>query len=266
MNNTGLNITELGEALRNQSVLAKAGAKFKTGLKLNEGLPVYTGSTIFWAGETDDAENGKGTFKNVTLSPKRLTSEILISLQANIQNSDIISHLKDDVARAINEKIESTILGSHSITANVPNGLFSGTPSLEISGVVSADNLFKMEQKLADNKAFGATTAYVLSPKGSIATRKALAGTNDRFVFDGATLSNQNVFITGNMTDDVATESGIVLGNWSELFIGIFDDLDIIIDDKTRIHEGVLRLIINFYCDIKVRRPEAFILGTIKNN
>lgn len=263
----GLSIESIAPGLRSQSAIFKAGATLKTGLEHNEGLPSYSGSTIKWAGETDPAENGKGTFSSPILSPKRLSSQIFISAQAGIQQEELIPLIKDDIARAIGEKIESTILGSHPQNFNIPNGLFTGSPVLTITGAPTAEKLMQMEVALSANKGFGSNTAFVTSPSGSIAIRKALAAekSNDRFTFDGATLSNQKVFLTESMSEDVAAESGIVLGNWSDLIVGIFGDgVDITYDNQTEAVNGYIRLIINFFCDIKIRRPESFILGSIK--
>lgn len=263
----GLSIESIAPALRSQSAIFRAGATLKTGLINNEKIPSYSGSAIHWTGETDPAENGTGTFRSPLLSPKRLSAEIFISAQASIQQEKLIPLVKDDIARAIAEKIESTILGGHEQNYNVPDGLFTGVPTLTITGEPSADKLMQMEAALSVNKGFGNTAAFIVSPRGAIAIRKALIAekSNDRFTFDGATLSNQKVFLTECMTDSVASESGIVLGNWSDLIVGVFGDgVDITFDDMTQAINGYIRLVINFYCDIKIRRPESFILSSIK--
>ena len=75
------------EPLRESLVLVKAGATFLTGLVGDVSIPVYTGSNATWKGETAAADNGQGTFSEVTLSPKRLTTFIDISKQFLNQDS-----------------------------------------------------------------------------------------------------------------------------------------------------------------------------------
>ena len=60
-------------ALRNNLVATKMGASFLGGLVGDVSIPTYDGSTVKWKGEIASADNGQGTFGEVTLTPHRLS-------------------------------------------------------------------------------------------------------------------------------------------------------------------------------------------------
>nr|DAQ01245.1 MAG TPA: major capsid protein [Caudoviricetes sp.] len=108
-------------------VLAKAGAHYITGLVGTVSLPKYSGSTVGWKGEIDEAADGAGTFSEVTFSPKRLTAYIDVSKQFLIQDSVGAEELlRNDLVKAISTKLEETILGSAAGDATKPAGIFNG--------------------------------------------------------------------------------------------------------------------------------------------
>ncbi|GAG62157.1 unnamed protein product, partial [marine sediment metagenome] len=65
--------------LRANLVLVKAGANFISGLVGNVSIPTYSGSTATWKSEVVTADDGAGTFDEVDLAPKRLTTYIDVS-------------------------------------------------------------------------------------------------------------------------------------------------------------------------------------------
>ena len=113
------------EPLRNRLVLTQAGATYMTGLVGNVSIPTYSGTNVAWKGEVAAASDGAGTFDEVELSPKRLTAYLDISKQFLIQDSvSAEAMLKNDIVRALAEKLESTILGNEAGSATQPAGIF----------------------------------------------------------------------------------------------------------------------------------------------
>ncbi|MGL4449897.1 MAG: phage major capsid protein, partial [Sarcina sp.] len=73
--------TSILEPLRNSLVMVNAGATYLSNLKGDVAIPSYSGSNVGWASEVDSATDGKGTFKEVVLKPKRLTAILDVSKQ-----------------------------------------------------------------------------------------------------------------------------------------------------------------------------------------
>ena len=147
------------EPLRANLVIAQAGANIMTGLVGNVSIPFYSGSTVNWEGEVDPAKDGAGTFSEVELSPKRLTAVIEVSKQFLLQDSVSAENmLRNDIVKAISNKLEATILGDEAGSNKVPAGMFNGVGAADLSfeGTVS------MEMELEDANVNGEYT-YIVS-------------------------------------------------------------------------------------------------------
>ena len=108
----GIDLWNIEQPLRSKNVLAQAGAKFISGLVGDVQIPVMSGNTCYWEGETAAAQDGGAAFTSVKLSPKRLSAVIEVSKQFLAQNSESVENiLREDLINAINQKLEQTILG-----------------------------------------------------------------------------------------------------------------------------------------------------------
>ena len=73
-----------------------------TGLVGDVSIPVYSGSNVAWKGEAVSADDGSGSFSEITLSPKRLTAYIDVTKQFLNQDSNSAeSLLRADIVRAL---------------------------------------------------------------------------------------------------------------------------------------------------------------------
>jgi HK97 family phage major capsid protein len=238
--------------LYDKLVLTQAGATYMTGLVGNISIPTYTGTSAAWAGEVDAAADGAGTFGEVNLEPKRLTTKIDISKQFLIQDSVSAEQmLRQDIVNAIKNKLEATILGSAAGSATQPAGIFNGATA----ATLTYDGTVDMEKALEDNKIYG-EKCYIVSPaiKATLRKAKVDAGSG-RFVLEGNEINGIKTLSTGN-------SAGIVLGDFSEYVIGQWGGIDLTVDPFTQAANGKVRLVINAYFDAKPRRATAFVAGT----
>lgn len=258
------------QPIRDNLVMVKAGSTFLTGLKGNIGIPSYSGSTVDWAGETEAAKNGKGAFKKIELSPKRLTAYMDISKQFLAQDSmSTDAMLTSDLARAIAIKLQRTILGKDAHDEKRPDGFFTGTPQFAINGVATFANLVAMESEVPVDEALVNNLAYLTSVKGAGILKSTLRAANvaEGFILEKGQANGYNVFATSGMASglqDAADEEGIIFGNWADYVIGQWGALDITVDPYTKAADGEVRLVINAFFDAKARRPESFVVGSIK--
>ena len=75
------------------------------------------------------------------------------------------------------------------------------------------------------------------------------------------TCADYPIFATNDMPE-INGEQGIAFGDFSELIIGQWGDLDITIDPYTKATEGEVRLIVNAWFDAIVRRDNAIVVGS----
>lgn len=268
------NFMDILTPLRDRLVLSQAGATVLTGLRGNIDLPAYSGSTANWEGENGKAKDGEGTFSHKTMKPKRLTSVLTVSRQLLIQDTLAVEQmLRSDLINAVAGKLEATILGNHTHSDNMPDGLFTGaevTP--EAMGWASVVNL---ETKTDLANALDGNTGYimhtVLRGKGKT-TVKAAQGALGFIVDPDGTMNGYKVLrtnavatnaVTGDEPKD-ATAWGILFANWADLLIGQWGALDLMVDPYTKADEAFVRIIVNSYWDANMRREASVAKAMLK--
>nr|DAQ76320.1 MAG TPA: prohead serine protease [Caudoviricetes sp.] len=244
------------EPLRAKNVLVQAGAKFYTGLTNSAQIPVMTGSNVNWAGETAAATDGNVLFNNVTLTPKRLTAYVDISKMLLAQDSiGVENAIRQDLINAINSKLENTILGKGAKSATTPAGIFNGkTPTK----VTDFEGLVGLEAKVEEANVLGGIS-YIASPSARASFRNMMKGSRGtaQLAYTDGTLDGTPVYSTSNVEAKT-----FVVGDFSNLAIGSWGGLDIVVDNYTQAVNGMIRLVVNAYFDAALIRPEAFQYGT----
>ena len=242
--------------LRGKSILSEVGATFLTGLVGNISIPTYSGSTCGWKGEMSVAEDGKGDFDTVELSPKRLTAYIDISKQFLVQDSVGAEELlRADIVNALVAKLEQTIFGDAAGDANKPEGIFYNAEEAEPSWSAVCDAEAELTDYLGDKK-------FAMSPTAKSAFKQTTISGEK---------SDLRLLMNGNEVDGypVSTSSNVVSGGWAfgdfkELVVAQWGAIDIVVDPYTLATKNAIRLVINAFFDAKVRREgaiKAYVLG-----
>ena len=237
------------EPLRGKSILAEAGATFLTGLVGNISIPNYTGSTCGWKGELEAADNGKGNFGSVELSPKRLTAYIDISKQFLTQDSvGAEEMLRADIVNSLVAKLEQTIFGDAAGDTTKPAGIFNSAEVVAPSyqGVCAA------EAAVTD---YSGEKRFVMSPTAKSAFKQAtISGTKSdlRLLLEDGEVDGYPVSDSSNVV-----AGGYAFGDFSELVVAQWGGIDIVVDPYTLATKNAIRLVINAYFDAKVRRDGA---------
>ena len=235
--------------LMGKSILAEAGATFLTGLVGNISIPNYTGSTCGWKGELEAADNGKGTFGSVELSPKRLTAYIDISKQFLTQDSvGAEEMLRADIVNSLVAKLEQTIFGDAVGDTTKPAGIFNGAEVLAPSyqGVCDA------EAAVTD---YSGEKRFVMSPTAKSAFKQAtISGSKSdlRLLLEDGEVDGYPVSDSSNVV-----AGGYAFGDFGELVVAQWGGIDIVVDPYTLATKNAIRLVINAYFDAKVRREGA---------
>lgn len=234
-------------------VLSKAGAQFMTGLVGNVSVPTYSGTTCGWKGEVEAAADGAGTFAEVELSPKRLTAYIDVSKQFLIQDSSSAEALlRNDIVRAISNKLEETILGTEVGSATKPEGIFNAATK----ATLTYDGTVDMEAKLDGVEGYS-NPSYIVSPaiKATLRKAKTDAGSG-QFVYEGGEINGIPCYCS-------SAAKGIVLGDFSNYVVGQWGGIDLTVDPYSQAANGKIRIVVNAYFDAKPLRKTAFVTGVV---
>lgn len=245
------------EPLRAKNVLAQAGAKFLTGLVGDVVVPIMGASNVTWEGETVSAKDGAGAFSSVKLQPKRLTAYIDISKQFLAQDSnDAEAIIRQDLINAINSKLESTILGSGSGSTTEPAGIF--VTSAITATTTDYKKLAALEATIEDANVIN-DCKYIMSnsAKATFRTTQKGSGTAS-FILENNEIDGQQVLNTSNVEKNY-----FAYGDFSNLAVGQWGGIDLVVDPYSKATEGCVRLVINAYFDAKVLREDAIVTGKV---
>lgn len=234
-------------AVRNNLIATKMGADYVGGLVSDVSVPQYSGSNVLWKGETATAEDGQGTFAEVTLSPKRLTATLDISKQFLAQDSnDAEALLIRDLAAAVAEKLDKTIFGAEKLD-NAPAGLFNGVTATKAIADMTYDDVLALEE--AVELANGTNYMFIVNPKVKFALKGTQMANGLQMVFAGNEIDGYKTISSNSVTD-----KGIICMDPKELIIGQWGSaFDIVVDPYTKAADGQVRLVINAYYDAKLR-------------
>lgn len=250
-------IWDVWAPLRANNVLVDAGMKVYSGLVGDVQVPIYSKGNVQWKGETASAEDGNGSFSSVTLSPKRITGKFPISLQFLAQTTpDVEAVIREDIALAIWEKIESTLLGSAAGTSTQPAGFAYGLAETSVSDY---SYLTAMEADLEEKNYKNIN--FIVSPKAKAAFKSMIKGTNATgMVFDGGEVDGYPTGMTSNMT-----YTYFLAGDFSQSVCGLWDEIriDTVADSQT-LADGQVMVIVNAFADAKLVRPDAVALGKVE--
>lgn len=256
--NIATDILDLLSPFRSNLVLAKSGATFMTGLTGNVQIPRYSGSNVGWKGEIISGDDGSGSFEAVTLTPKRLTAYLDVSMQFLEQQTNGAEEvLRRDLINAISDKLEETLLGNEAGTTDKPEGLFYNvTPE---SGDLTFADVIAMEEEL-DSANVGNNRSYILSPKAKAYLRSTSTDAGSgRFIMENGEIEGISTEVTSNVV-----EKGMILGDWKEFVIAQWGGIELTVDPYTKAVDGCVRLVVNAYFDGAARRPEAFAKRILK--
>lgn len=248
--------TDILAPLRAKNVLVEAGAKYLSNLVGDVQVPIMGKTNCGWAGEIAEAASGDPSFSHVTLSPKRLTAYIDLSKQFLAQDSlGAENMIREDIVKAINNKLEETILGDASGTTTQPEGMFNAISATSVSGF---SDIVDLEADLEDANVYG-EKIYLMSNKAKAALRAmAKSSKVTQLVFENGAVDGTKAINTSMIAN-----KKYLYGDFSNLAIGQWGAIDLTVDPYTLARSGQVRLVINAYFDAKILRPEAFVAGSI---
>lgn len=262
------------DVLRERLRVVQLGATMLTGLTGNIDFPR-------WAVGTDPGEKAENaaadeytpSLSKFTMSPHRLPIFTEVSNQLLIQSStDVEAWLRFELGFRQATVIDQRALNGDGV-GDRPLGLrnFSGVNSVAIAtdgGPLTRDHLIDMETAIAEDNADLGVMGFLTTPgvRGHLKKEKVDAGSGE-FVWprgtDATSLEGYNALtstnVPSNLTKGVGTDlHAMFFGVWSNLLLGQWGGVDIIVNPYSRDTEGLIRLTFTMFYDINFRYPEAF--------
>ena len=251
------------DVLRNASSVMQAGATMLTGLSGDVKIPKKTAAaTAAWiASEGGAAAESEMTVGQVSMTPKTLGAFTDVTRQLLIQSSlDVEALIRNDLTSAIALTIDKAGLEGAG-TSGAPTGILSTSGVNTVTSFANANPTFaevvSLETAIAEDNALMGNLAYILpaSMYGALKTTEKATGTA-QFVADGTTMNGYRAIVSNQ-----ATAGNLYFGNFSDLLIGMFGGLDIVVDPYTASTTGTIRVVALQSVDVAVRHAVSFAFG-----
>ena len=263
------------DMLRARMFISEAGAQFLTGLSGNVAIPRQSGATTaYWVAEDSDITASDATFDQVTLSPHTVGARQEISRKLLLQSTpDVEALIRSDFAAVLAREIDRVAIeGAPDTTAgaNEPRGIINTVGVGSVAGGTNGaaptrDHLIDLERELEIDNVGMARPAYAFSPKVKAKLAKTALDTGSgRFVLESPTEVNGHRYFSSTLVPDDLTKgsasgvcSAIIMADWSQLAVGVWDQLTILADPYSGSASGRLRLVAFADIDCALRQPAA---------
>lgn len=268
------------DALLARTVLGAAGVTTLSGLTGDVAIPKGGTATAGWlTAEDGDATVASPAFSQINGTPHTISSNVDISRKLTLQSSlsvqaIITGLILDAIARGI-EAAAFDGTGSSGQPTGVSATAGINSVSSLTAGAPTHDALVDFWEKIYTANAAGASMKFIGSP----AVKALLCKTRDILPFNntGAKANSSVVGAVGGeflCTKDGTVEgyeflmSGLCnakklyFGDWSQLILAFWSGVDLTVDPYSLSTKGALRLVAFQDCDVLVRHPQAFAIGT----
>lgn len=263
------------DILRNRLVARRLGATVLGGLVGNLSLPrLKASATAFWVGEDSAVTVSDPQTDSITLTPKHVGGRVEMSRQILQQSSpDVARMVEADLAAIIAQAIDRVALvggGSNEPSGILANG--SGINSVSGAGAPTWDTVVRLIAAVDTSNALEGSLAFAGSPRLVQKMRRTLRTTADTastFIMEGPnTLAGYPYASTNNMpgstVDSPDAGCTLLFGDWSQLVIGFWSELDVLINpfESTAYSKGNIQIRAMATCDMNLRHPLAFAATT----
>ena len=260
-------------ALEEQLVTAQLGAMVMTGLQGNTDIPRGGKLEASWLAETAAATEVTPTFDSVELRPKKVAMLTGMSKFTLLQTSPSISILAQNilrmgVARAIDK---AALIGGGT---NEPRGILGGRgTAVSRTGSTNGKALtykeaLALSASLNDNDVGMTSRGYCTNHKLANVLKGVSRGigTQDNMpVMSGGMVADERTVLSNlvpaNLTKGTGTAlSALIYGNWSDLIIGMWENLDLMVNPYgSGFASGKVQIRAMAVLDVAVRHSESFV-------
>ena len=263
------------DVLRARLVVAEMGATMLPGLVSDVSIPRRTaGGTAYFVAEAGNVTESTGTFDNIAMSPKVMGAfsqfSYLMQLQATPEIEELI---RQDFIALLAQKLDQVAINGGG--SNEPSGILqtTGIGSVAIGtngGAITLDKMLDLKQTVAVDNADLPTAGFLTNTKVENALSK-LKDSNSQYLLSPyggeigqQQLANRTFMVSNNVPSNLTkgSSSGVcsaaIYGNFSDLLIGMFGSLELLVDPYTQFQSGGVGIRALQGVDIAVRHAESF--------
>jgi HK97 family phage major capsid protein/HK97 family phage prohead protease len=264
----GTGVMSFIDILRNRSVAMRLGATTMPGLVGSVSIPKQlTASTAYWfADETGTATESNLTFGQVTLVPKTVGGYVEISRQLLLQSTPNAEGIVNaDLARVIGLAVDSAAIAGPG-TAGQPTGVRNstgfGTANPSTGTAIGYADMIRFQTAVAAGNAMMPGFGYVTTPTvAGILMGKPRFTNSDTPIWGGNILDG--TLVGARAMASLQVGSGTIIGgDWSNVVIGEWGVLEIEANPYANFQSGIVGVRALYTCDVGVRYPAAFAVGT----
>lgn len=245
------------DLLRKALVLQTAGATVMTGLQGMVALPRQSGgATVYHVAESGSITESQLTVDQVTMQPRTIGALTDYSRRLLLQSSiDIENLVRRDLAQQIAIEVENQAINGTG-TGSYPLGFLNVTGINTESGYSAFTDYVNAEAALSTDNALLGTLGYLMNSalRGTLkTTEKSASGTTANFIYEGDnTINGYPAYVSNSMPNNTA-----VFANFSDILIGFWSGLDIMVDPYTGSASGTVRVVAMQDYDVAIRHPES---------
>ena len=250
--------------LRNSLVMRSLGARVLTGLVGNVVVPRQKTSHVAqWIAEGESLTETGMTFDTMTLQPRTVGALTELSQRLIQQSSPAIEQLvRDDMSAVLAEAFDTAMLTGDGVKQ--PLGLLN-TAGVQVGNLATLGwaGILAMLEKLANVNVD--PSAWLVSPAVATKLRAALksptAGAG--YLLENGQMAGLPAAVS-NVVPLKATKGQVILGEFSELFVGVWDSVQILVNpyESAAYARGGVKVRAMMTADCAVRRPEAFVVAS----
>lgn len=268
----GLSVEGFVDAIREEAIYNRLGAKFLN-LTSDARIPIIGKSSVAFAAENGAAADGGTAFSSVTLSPKRIAGYVNLSKELLAQNgSGVETAIMGDLGKAVADAICDAMFSDATVTSapdaisqHADIGTF--TESTYSANVSMFSDLVLAEQTLATAGALSGNLAYVLHPTflKELKQSAQVSGINPGMVgmnYNQQMVNGYPTYYSSHCGATAGTSADGIFADWSNVTVGMFGGVDIIVDPYTNAAAGQVRLVVNTFVDFKLAQGERAVKFT----
>lgn len=270
---TNLLASNMIDLLRPRSRVIRAGATVLTGLTGNVAIPRQTAAaSAYWIAENDEiTAPSQPAVDQVTLTPKTVGAYTELSRKLLLQSSvGIADFVSSDLLAVLALAVDSAALAGTG--GGQPTGLLgtSGVQSQTIAGAKPTwAEVVGMGTKIGIATDNAGSAAFMVTSKtrGDLMQVEKATGSGV-YVWDSQSLNDADgtvgglrAMVSNNLPQTLGTgsnEHALLCGIWSDLIVGMWGNVDLLVDPYSKSTSGALRITAFQDVDVAVRHAESF--------
>ena len=254
------------DALISTSILGQVGATVLNGLSGNVAIPkISTSTAAAFIAEGGSVGNSEPDFAQVTMTPKLLANKVAVTRELMIQSDPSVEQLiRNNMVRIFSAKIDNVALkggGSNEPTGilgtsgigDVSSGGTSGNANLTYGNVVDIMTEVSQDNALLGNLRWVTHPAVV----GKLMQTLVAASTDSRMIMPSPE-SMMGYPVVQTTQAPSSSPYSLIFGNWSDLYVGFFSALDVLVDPYGSAGTATTNLYFYQDMDIAVAHAESF--------